>query len=67
MQLLLVIVSFSVPAHADARPELVPEANLLDFVTSKDGDFNLCHFWSNFELGDLRWLRSKPYQVCCPR
>ena len=26
-------------------------------------DYNLCHFWSNFEMGDLRWFRSKPYQV----
>ncbi len=26
-------------------------------------DYNLCHFWSNFEMGDLRWFRSEPYQV----
>lgn len=25
--------------------------------------FNRCHFWSNFELGDLRWFRSSQYQV----
>lgn len=47
----------------DARPELVPEANLLDFVTSEDGSYGLCHFWSNFELGDLRWFRSPQYQA----
>lgn len=25
------------------------------------GGYNLCHFWSNFELGDLRFFRSRPY------
>lgn len=47
----------------DARPELLPEANLLDFVTDASFEYNMCHFWSNFELGDLRWFRSAQYQV----
>lgn len=42
-----------------ARPELIPKNNMLDFVTTRGGDYNLCHFWSNFELGDLRFFRSK--------
>jgi alpha 1,2-mannosyltransferase len=33
--------------------------------TSDTGDkvdeFNLCHFWSNFEIGDLRFFRSQQY------
>ena len=46
-----------------ARPDVIPAANLLDFVRDSSGDYNLCHFWSNFELGDLRWFRSSQYQV----
>ena len=42
----------------------MPTANLLDFVTENGGlSYDLCHFWSNFELGDLRWFRSAAYQV----
>ena len=41
--------------------ELIPEDNLMEFVTGRDGEYNLCHFWCNFELGDLRFFRS---QVC---
>ena len=31
----------------------------MEFVTGRDGEYNLCHFWSNFELGDLHFFRSK--------
>lgn len=27
----------------------------------QNGDYNLCHFWSNFEIGDLRFFRSEAY------
>ena len=31
--------------------------------TSRSGDsWNLCHYWSNFEIADLDFFRSKPYQ-----
>ena len=43
-------------------PELVPKDNLMPFVTAPDGSYNLCHFWSNFEIGDLNFFRSKAYQ-----
>ena len=39
----------------------LPRANLLDFVRDGEGHYNLCHFWSNFELGDLRFFRSRAY------
>ena len=30
---------------------------------SMDGDvYNMCHFWSNFEIARLDWFRSKEYQ-----
>ena len=44
------------------NPKLIPANNLLPFVTSPDGSYNLCHFWSNFEIGDLNFFRSKAYQ-----
>lgn len=25
-------------------------------------EYNLCHFWTNFEIGDLRFFRGKEYQ-----
>lgn len=44
------------------NPAILPRENLLDFVTADAGsDYNLCHFWSNFEIGNLNFLRSKQY------
>lgn len=42
----------------------LPQENMMNFVTSDKGeDYNLCHFWSNFEIGSFRFLRSKEYQA----
>ncbi|KAJ2408576.1 hypothetical protein GGI10_004821 [Coemansia sp. RSA 2530] len=41
--------------------DIIPASNLMEFVTGKDGGYNLCHFWSNFEIGSLDFLRSKEY------
>ncbi|CCK69373.1 mannosyltransferase YUR1 KNAG_0C02620 [Huiozyma naganishii CBS 8797] len=30
-------------------------------VTGSHSDYNLCHFWSNFEIGDLNFFRSEKY------
>ncbi|ODV61525.1 mannosyltransferase YUR1 [Ascoidea rubescens DSM 1968] len=30
--------------------------------TNSTSDYNLCHFWSNFEIANLNFFRSKPYQ-----
>lgn len=39
---------------AAALPEIDPEA--------MEGEkYNMCHFWSNFEIAKLDWLRSKEY------
>ncbi|KAI7823483.1 putative mannosyltransferase [Kickxella alabastrina] len=45
----------------DEHKDLIPSTNMLDFVTNKDGGYNLCHFWSNFEIGSLDFLRSERY------
>ena len=35
---------------------------MLDFVSNNGGySYNLCHFWSNFEIGDLNFLRGEAY------
>ncbi|GAV53619.1 hypothetical protein ZYGR_0AK01210 [Zygosaccharomyces rouxii] len=50
------------------------ENNSYDFITDSDvlgvftpivdsnSDYNLCHFWSNFEIGDLNFFRSERYK-----
>lgn len=43
--------------------QLVPSDNLMPFVTASDGSYNLCHFWSNFEIGDLNFFRSPAYEA----
>lgn len=30
-------------------------------ITNSHSDYNLCHFWSNFEIGDLNFFRSDKY------
>ncbi|CAK7913194.1 alpha-1,2 mannosyltransferase Ktr1p [[Candida] anglica] len=44
---------------------LISKKNMYNFVTDDNGDtYNLCHYWSNFEIGDLEFYRSKdsPYE-----
>ena len=54
---------------ARLHPDYLAANNAVEFLTdSKDKnamfskDFNLCHFWSNFEIADLNLWRSKPYR-----
>ncbi|CAO3694612.1 unnamed protein product [Rhizopus stolonifer] len=36
--------------------------SLMNWITNDGGEsYNLCHFWSNFEIASLAWLRSKAY------
>ncbi|CCF58462.1 hypothetical protein KAFR_0E03100 [Kazachstania africana CBS 2517] len=45
------------------HPEHVNKNNLLDFVSNDKGNtYNLCHFWTNFEIASLEFYRSKAYQ-----
>ncbi|KAF1800684.1 glycosyltransferase family 15 protein [Mucor lusitanicus] len=49
--------------HPDIAKQL-PSHNesLINFVTSDGGQtYNTCHFWSNFEVGDLSLWRSEAY------
>ncbi|ELU39296.1 glycosyltransferase family 15 protein [Rhizoctonia solani AG-1 IA] len=43
-------------------PEYVPEDNAMAFLSDDGGQtYNNCHFWSNFEIGDLNFWRSEAY------
>ncbi|GAA5882615.1 hypothetical protein JCM16303_002073 [Sporobolomyces ruberrimus] len=52
---------------AKLHPEYIHPDNAIGFLVDDkskglmDGDWNNCHFWSNFEIADLRFLRSKAY------
>lgn len=42
---------------------MLAKNNCLDYFKRSDGDYNLCHFWSNFEIGSFKFLRSPEYQA----
>jgi hypothetical protein len=51
--------------HTDfinSNKELVPAGNAIDFLSDDGGEtYNKCHFWSNFEIGDLDFWRGEAY------
>lgn len=48
--------------YAKKFPERIAKDNNAEFVTDDDGKtFNMCHFWSNFEIGDMDFFRSDKY------
>lgn len=52
----------SVKRWMEKHPEQVADGNSMKFVSDDNGKtYNHCHFWSNFEIGNLNWLRSKSY------
>jgi len=52
----------SVKKFMKDHPEHIVEDNSLQFLSDDGGDtYNHCHFWSNFEIGNLNWLRGKGY------
>lgn len=44
------------------HPEHIAKDNSMSFLSDDGGEtYNKCHFWSNFEIGNLDWLRSNAY------
>lgn len=41
--------------------DLLPSNNSIKMIIDDVGNYNLCHFWSNFEIGSLNFFRSKEY------
>ncbi|KAJ5246702.1 Glycolipid 2-alpha-mannosyltransferase 2 [Penicillium chermesinum] len=52
----------SVKSFMKKHPEHIAEDNAMEFISEDGGEtYNKCHFWSNFEIGSLEWLRSQQY------
>jgi alpha 1,2-mannosyltransferase len=52
----------TVKKFKEKHPEHIREGNLEDWISNDGGQtYNLCHFWSNFEIADLNLWRSKAY------
>ncbi|KAF8312021.1 glycosyltransferase family 15 protein [Clavulina sp. PMI_390] len=52
----------AVKEFMDENPETMPKDNALAFVSDDGGrTYNKCHFWSNFEIGDLNFWRGEAY------
>ncbi|KAI8330807.1 nucleotide-diphospho-sugar transferase [Choanephora cucurbitarum] len=44
-------------------PRTRPDS-LLNFISDDNGwSYNMCHFWSNFEIASLKYMRSEGYQA----
>ncbi|KAI9894573.1 MAG: alpha 1,2-mannosyltransferase 2.4.1 [Vezdaea aestivalis] len=44
------------------HPEHIVKDNSMKWLSDDNGEtYNHCHFWSNFEIGNLNWLRSDAY------
>lgn len=49
-------------AFLEKYPKFIADDNALEFISDDNGEsYNLCHFWSNFEIGKLDFLRGKAY------
>lgn len=47
-----------------ANPQYLAKNNMMNFISNDGGEtYNLCHFWSNFEIGDLNFWRSDAYRA----
>ncbi|KAI0738269.1 glycosyltransferase family 15 protein [Daedaleopsis nitida] len=45
-----------------ANPQYVAPGNSMRFLSQDGGNtYNLCHFWSNFEIGNMEFWRSEAY------
>ena len=45
-------------------PEHIHQNNGMKFISDDGGEsYNLCHFWSNFEIGDLDFWRGDAYRA----
>lgn len=52
----------SVKKFMKSHPEHIHPNNGMRFISDDGGEtYNKCHFWSNFEIGDLNFWRSKAY------
>lgn len=43
------------------HPEFKNPNSLSDFILDENGNYNFCHFWSNFEIADMDFWRGEAY------
>lgn len=52
----------SVKNFTQQNPQYLAQDNSMFWISEDEGiSYNNCHFWSNFEIGSLEWLRSDAY------
>lgn len=52
----------TVSSFTKENPQYLHKNNMMKFVSDDGGhSYNLCHFWSNFEVASLDFLRSEAY------
>ncbi|TEB26407.1 alpha-1,2-mannosyltransferase [Coprinellus micaceus] len=51
----------TVKSFMSKHPEYIAPDNALGFMEKEDGKYNLCHFWSNFEIADMDFWRGEAY------
>ncbi|KAI5968061.1 KRE2 [Candida pseudojiufengensis] len=45
------------------NPQYLSKNNFLNFISNDNGNtYNLCHFWTNFEIASLKFWNSEPYK-----
>ena len=46
------------------NPQYLAKDNLMGWLSDNNGkSWNLCHMWSNFEIGSLNFFRSEAYEA----
>lgn len=54
----------TVREYMSLHPEQVHPDNAMGFISEDNGaHYNLCHFWSNFEIADMDFWRSETYMM----
>ncbi|KAL6452348.1 KTR2 Probable mannosyltransferase KTR2 [Candida maltosa Xu316] len=54
----------TVESFMEDHPDLLHPNNALEFLTTNGSNkYNLCHFWSNFEIGNLNFFRNESYET----
>jgi len=49
---------------ANEHPQYIAQDNSMGFMTENNGNkYNLCHFWSNFEIADMDFWRGEAYSA----
>ncbi|KAJ2464513.1 alpha 1,2-mannosyltransferase 2.4.1 [Coemansia sp. RSA 2322] len=44
------------------NPDLLPDSSFVRWAINEKSQYNMCHFWSNFEIVNLAFYRSKAYE-----